>query len=194
MSRVSSRKAARRTWRSRLLAERRRRRRSMTAKLTWDVFVGPPAPLAGGEARPGQMDCTWSPISATLISGEHDPCSSTRRRASTKDARSPTGSPLEARTSLPPSGIRSPADSSRTTPSSLIRFPAGRASWKAPTRGTRGRSHRHGCDLRSARVRARSRRPRRKATQRLPSDAASSGRAVCVRGGVVTTFALAGAR
>ena len=44
----------------------------MTAKLTWDVFVEPPAPLAGDEAGPGQMERTWSPISATLISGEHD--------------------------------------------------------------------------------------------------------------------------
>jgi glyoxylase-like metal-dependent hydrolase (beta-lactamase superfamily II) len=44
----------------------------MTAKLTWGVFVGPPAPLAGDEARPGQMERTWSPISATLISGQHD--------------------------------------------------------------------------------------------------------------------------
>jgi hypothetical protein len=44
----------------------------MTSKLMWDVFVGPPAPLAGGEARPGQMARTWSPISTTLISGEHD--------------------------------------------------------------------------------------------------------------------------
>jgi len=44
----------------------------MTAKVTWDVFVGPPAPFAGGEARPGQMACTWSQISTTLISGEHD--------------------------------------------------------------------------------------------------------------------------
>ena len=44
----------------------------MTAKLTWDVFVGPPAPFAGDEARPSQIERTWSPISATLISGEHD--------------------------------------------------------------------------------------------------------------------------
>src|SRR2546427_9372620 len=44
---------------------------SMTAKLTWDVFVAPPAPIAG-EAPPGQTERTWSPISATLISGEND--------------------------------------------------------------------------------------------------------------------------
>ena len=72
----------------------------MTAKLTGDVFVGPPAPLAGDEARPVQMERTWSPIPVTLISGEHDavlidalltaatPCSSAPPRPGSSRGRS----------------------------------------------------------------------------------------------------------
>jgi glyoxylase-like metal-dependent hydrolase (beta-lactamase superfamily II) len=40
--------------------------------VTWDVFVAPPEPLSGGEAAPGEEHAFWSPVSATLISGERD--------------------------------------------------------------------------------------------------------------------------
>jgi glyoxylase-like metal-dependent hydrolase (beta-lactamase superfamily II) len=43
-----------------------------TATLTWNIFVAPPAPIAGDDFAPGQNRRTWSPISATLISGERD--------------------------------------------------------------------------------------------------------------------------
>jgi glyoxylase-like metal-dependent hydrolase (beta-lactamase superfamily II) len=40
--------------------------------LTWQVFVAPPVPVQAAETPPGQTQRAWSPISATLISGEHD--------------------------------------------------------------------------------------------------------------------------
>src|SRR6202171_6863207 len=43
-----------------------------SASLSWDVFVAPPEPLAGGDAAPGETQSFWSPVSATLISGERD--------------------------------------------------------------------------------------------------------------------------
>jgi glyoxylase-like metal-dependent hydrolase (beta-lactamase superfamily II) len=43
-----------------------------TSTLTWDVFVAPPAPVFAGDTPPGQIQRAWSPISATLISGERD--------------------------------------------------------------------------------------------------------------------------
>jgi glyoxylase-like metal-dependent hydrolase (beta-lactamase superfamily II) len=43
---------------------------SMT--ITWDVHVAPPEPLPGGNLAPGEKERFWSPISATLISGERD--------------------------------------------------------------------------------------------------------------------------
>jgi glyoxylase-like metal-dependent hydrolase (beta-lactamase superfamily II) len=43
-----------------------------STSLTWDVFVAPPEPLSGSEPAPGQVASSWSPISATLISGERD--------------------------------------------------------------------------------------------------------------------------
>jgi len=43
-----------------------------TKTLTWNIFVAPPAPIVGDDLAPGQIRRTWSPISATLISGERD--------------------------------------------------------------------------------------------------------------------------
>jgi glyoxylase-like metal-dependent hydrolase (beta-lactamase superfamily II) len=42
------------------------------ASLTWDVHVAPLEPLPGDDLAPGQEERYWSPISATLISGERD--------------------------------------------------------------------------------------------------------------------------
>src|SRR5258708_34599214 len=43
---------------------------SMT--LTWDVYVAPSEPLHASDLAPGEEAPFWSPISATLISGERD--------------------------------------------------------------------------------------------------------------------------
>jgi glyoxylase-like metal-dependent hydrolase (beta-lactamase superfamily II) len=45
-----------------------------TAKtaLTWDVYVTELRSTAGDDPAPGASEWTWSPTSATLISGEHD--------------------------------------------------------------------------------------------------------------------------
>jgi len=43
-----------------------------SAPLSWDVYVAPPEPLPGDDLAPGQDERYWSPISATLISGERD--------------------------------------------------------------------------------------------------------------------------
>ena len=43
-----------------------------TRTLTWNTFVAPAAPIASDSLAPGQSRRTWSPISATLISGERD--------------------------------------------------------------------------------------------------------------------------
>jgi glyoxylase-like metal-dependent hydrolase (beta-lactamase superfamily II) len=40
--------------------------------LTYEVFVAPILAIAGGSNPPGQSRSTWSPISATLISGRRD--------------------------------------------------------------------------------------------------------------------------
>ena len=40
--------------------------------LSWDVHVTPLEPLPGRDLAPGQKERSWSPISATLISGERD--------------------------------------------------------------------------------------------------------------------------
>jgi glyoxylase-like metal-dependent hydrolase (beta-lactamase superfamily II) len=40
--------------------------------LSWVVHVAPLEPLPGGDLAPGQKERSWSPISATLISGERD--------------------------------------------------------------------------------------------------------------------------
>jgi glyoxylase-like metal-dependent hydrolase (beta-lactamase superfamily II) len=40
--------------------------------LKWDVHVAPPEPLHAGDQPPGEDGPSWSPISATLISGERD--------------------------------------------------------------------------------------------------------------------------
>jgi glyoxylase-like metal-dependent hydrolase (beta-lactamase superfamily II) len=40
--------------------------------LSWAVHVAPLEPLPGGDLAPGQKERSWSPISATLISGEQD--------------------------------------------------------------------------------------------------------------------------
>jgi glyoxylase-like metal-dependent hydrolase (beta-lactamase superfamily II) len=40
--------------------------------LTWDVFVAPPVPISNEDLPPGAQRRLWSPISATLISGERD--------------------------------------------------------------------------------------------------------------------------
>ena len=40
--------------------------------LTYQVYVAPIIAMAGKEVPPGQSRSTWSPISATLISGRHD--------------------------------------------------------------------------------------------------------------------------
>ena len=43
-----------------------------STSLSWDVFVAPPEPTPGGNLAPGEKERFWSPISATLISGERD--------------------------------------------------------------------------------------------------------------------------
>jgi glyoxylase-like metal-dependent hydrolase (beta-lactamase superfamily II) len=43
-----------------------------SASLTWDVHVAPPEPTPGGDLAPGETQAIWSPVSATLISGERD--------------------------------------------------------------------------------------------------------------------------
>jgi glyoxylase-like metal-dependent hydrolase (beta-lactamase superfamily II) len=40
--------------------------------LAYQVYVAPIIAMAGNDAPPGQSRSTWSPISATLISGRHD--------------------------------------------------------------------------------------------------------------------------
>jgi len=40
--------------------------------LTCQVYVAPIIAMAGKDVPPGQSRSTWSPISATLISGRHD--------------------------------------------------------------------------------------------------------------------------
>lgn len=40
--------------------------------LTWNVLVVPPIPIVTDDLPPGQKQRTWSPIAATLISGQHD--------------------------------------------------------------------------------------------------------------------------
>ena len=43
-----------------------------STSLSWDVFVAPSEPLSGGDAAPEEEHAFWSPVSATLISGERD--------------------------------------------------------------------------------------------------------------------------
>jgi glyoxylase-like metal-dependent hydrolase (beta-lactamase superfamily II) len=43
-----------------------------TTTLSWDVHVAPAEPLSADDLAPGQNARFWSPISATLISGERD--------------------------------------------------------------------------------------------------------------------------
>jgi glyoxylase-like metal-dependent hydrolase (beta-lactamase superfamily II) len=43
-----------------------------TTTLRWDVHVAPAEPLSANELAPGQSTRFWSPISATLISGDRD--------------------------------------------------------------------------------------------------------------------------
>jgi glyoxylase-like metal-dependent hydrolase (beta-lactamase superfamily II) len=43
-----------------------------SASLSWDVHVAPLEPLPSDDLAPGQEERYWSPISATLISGERD--------------------------------------------------------------------------------------------------------------------------
>src|SRR5690242_6327214 len=40
--------------------------------LSWDVYVAPAEPMPSGDLAPGESERWWSPISATLISGERD--------------------------------------------------------------------------------------------------------------------------
>src|ERR1700727_2108434 len=42
------------------------------SSLTYQVYVAPIIAMAGKDVPPGQTRSTWSPISATLISGRHD--------------------------------------------------------------------------------------------------------------------------
>jgi len=42
------------------------------ASLSWDVYVAPPEPMPGGDLAPAEKERSWSPISATLISGERE--------------------------------------------------------------------------------------------------------------------------
>jgi hypothetical protein len=46
----------------------------MTSKttLTYQVYVAPTIAIASHDVPPGQSRSTWSPISAILISGQHD--------------------------------------------------------------------------------------------------------------------------
>jgi glyoxylase-like metal-dependent hydrolase (beta-lactamase superfamily II) len=43
-----------------------------SAPLSWDVHVAQPEPLPSEDLAPGQEERYWSPIAATLISGEQD--------------------------------------------------------------------------------------------------------------------------
>jgi len=43
-----------------------------SSSLTWDVHVAPSEPLSATDLAPGEEARSWSPISATLISGERD--------------------------------------------------------------------------------------------------------------------------
>ena len=43
-----------------------------SSSLTWDVHVAPSEPLSATDLAPGAEARSWSPISATLISGERD--------------------------------------------------------------------------------------------------------------------------
>jgi glyoxylase-like metal-dependent hydrolase (beta-lactamase superfamily II) len=43
-----------------------------STSLSWDVYVAPPEPMPGGDLAPHQNGRSWSPISATLISGDRD--------------------------------------------------------------------------------------------------------------------------
>jgi glyoxylase-like metal-dependent hydrolase (beta-lactamase superfamily II) len=43
-----------------------------TTVLTFDTFVGPPVPVVASDLPPGQCSRAWSPVAATLISGERD--------------------------------------------------------------------------------------------------------------------------
>jgi glyoxylase-like metal-dependent hydrolase (beta-lactamase superfamily II) len=43
-----------------------------SASLSSDVHVAPLEPTPGGDPGPGEQQAFWSPIAATLISGEHD--------------------------------------------------------------------------------------------------------------------------
>jgi len=43
-----------------------------SASLSWDVHVAPLEPLPSSDLAPGEKERFWSPISATLISGERD--------------------------------------------------------------------------------------------------------------------------
>jgi hypothetical protein len=43
-----------------------------STSLRWDVHVAPSEPLQAGDLAPGAEARSWSPISATLISGERD--------------------------------------------------------------------------------------------------------------------------
>ena len=43
-----------------------------STSLTWDVHVAPSEPLHASDLAPGEQAPSWSPISATLISGERD--------------------------------------------------------------------------------------------------------------------------
>ncbi len=42
------------------------------APLTWDVYVTAPEPVVTDDLPPGAQQRLWSPIAATLISGERD--------------------------------------------------------------------------------------------------------------------------
>ncbi len=42
------------------------------ARLSWDVYVAPPTPTVDDDLPPGASQTVWSPISATLISGDRD--------------------------------------------------------------------------------------------------------------------------
>jgi Metallo-beta-lactamase superfamily len=43
-----------------------------STSLSWDVFVVPSELLSGGDSAPGEKQAFWSPVSATLISGDRD--------------------------------------------------------------------------------------------------------------------------
>ena len=45
---------------------------NLPSMLTWDVFVAPPEPTVTDDLPPGALQRLWSPISATLISGDRD--------------------------------------------------------------------------------------------------------------------------